>query len=363
MEVSVPRPSKTGIRGLYKNDETGRYELDVRFRGPSTGEPERYKETFAEGLSFAAAKERARALINGLLAGTFARDRAPSKRLRVALDEYLAWADTNRPASAKERRAHADALVESIGDLPLDAITPFHLERFKTERAKAGRANGTINRHLATLKHFVGLASAWEWIPRERGVALRAVKLTKEPPGRVRYLHGAEGSKLLDEAEPDLRTVIRFACLTGMRRAEMVTLRWSQVDLAARSIVLTKTKASRTRRIPINDDLAALLKRLDREDDPEAHVLRRQGKPWSQHTLSILFAKTTKAAGISNLHLHDLRHDFATRLCRSGTPINVVATLLGHATLTTTQRYAHVEDSTLRAAVASITGPTLSEVA
>lgn len=359
----MPKPNKTGIRGLYKNDETGRYHFDLRFVDPKTGEPDRYKETLAPGISLAAAKERARALVNALLTGTFERDRAPSKKLREAFDEYLKWADANRAASADDRRDHANAIVASVGDLALDAITPFHIERFKTERAKAGRAPGTINRHLATLKHFIGLASDWGWLPREKAAALRRVKLAKEPPGRVRYLSRDEEGKLLATAEPDLRTAIFVACLSGMRRAEMVSLRWSNVDLHARVIVLTKTKANRVRRIPINDALHAVLAPLREGAAPESHVLRRNGAPWSPHTLSILFAETARAAGITNLRLHDLRHDFATRLVRAGKPINVVATLLGHSTLTTTQRYAHVEDSTLRAAVASIASPTLPDAA
>jgi integrase len=357
LEVSVPRPSKTGIRGLYKNTATGRYHFDLRYRDPRTGAFLRHKENFGTGIQAMQAKERARALANALLSGTYEAARTPTRRLREAFDEYLKWADANRAASADDRRAHSNALVTSIGDMALDAITPFQVERFKTERANAGRAPGTINRHLATFKHFIGLASDWDWIPREKAAALRRVKLAKEPPGRVRYLSLDEEKKLLTTAEPDLRTVIFLACLTGMRRAEMVSLRWSQVDLHARVIVLTKTKANRVRRIPINDALHAMLEPLRACSTAEGHVLVRRGKPWSPHMLSILFAATTKTAGIANLHLHDLRHDFATRLVRAGKPINVVATLLGHSTLTTTQRYAHVEDSTLRAAVAAITSP------
>lgn len=353
----MPRANRTGVRGLYKNEGTGRYHFDLRFDDPKTGEPGRHKENFPPGISNAAAKERARTLVNALLTGSYEQNRAPSKKLRDAFDEYLRWADANRAASAGDRRNHASAIVASAGDPALDALTPFHLERFKTERVSAGRAPGTINRHLATFKHFIGLASDWGWIPREKAAALRRVKLAKEPPGRVRYLSRDEERKLLAAAEPDLRTVILVGCLSGMRRAEMVSLRWSQVDLHARVIVLTKTKANRVRRIPINDALHAVLAPLCEGAAPESAVLRRNGAPWSQHTLSILFARTAKAAGISDLHLHDLRHDFATRLVRAGKPINVVATLLGHSTLTTTQRYAHVEDSTLRAAVAAIASP------
>lgn len=353
----MPRANRVGVRGLYKNEETKRYHFDLRWRDAQTGEPRRHKENFPVGISAVAAKERARTLVHALLTGAFKRDRAPTKKLREAFDEYLSWATANRAASADDRRAHANALIVAIGDVPLDAITPLHLERFKTERMKAGRAPGTINRHLATFKHFIGFATDWGWLDREKAFALRRVKLAKEPPGRVRYLSVDEETKLFAAAEPDLRIVILVACLTGMRRAEMVSLRWSQVDVAGRTIVLTKTKANRVRRVPINDDLATILEPLRTGAAPESHVLRRFGKPWSPHTLSIVFARTAKAAGIANLHLHDLRHDFATRLVRRGTPINVVATLLGHATLTTTQRYAHVEDSTLRGAVAAITTP------
>ncbi|MBX3270880.1 MAG: hypothetical protein KF729_11510 [Sandaracinaceae bacterium] len=74
-------------------------------------------------MSAAAAKERARELVSALLTGTFERDRAPSKKLREAFDEYLKWADANRAASADDRRDHANAIVASVGDVALDAIT------------------------------------------------------------------------------------------------------------------------------------------------------------------------------------------------------------------------------------------------
>ncbi len=128
----MPKPNKNGVQGLYKNEKSGRYHFDLRFNDPKTGEPHRHKKNFPPGISHAAAKERARALVNALLTGTYERDRAPSKRLREAFDEYLAWADANRAASADDRRNHATAIIASVGDLALDAITPFHIERFKT---------------------------------------------------------------------------------------------------------------------------------------------------------------------------------------------------------------------------------------
>ncbi len=353
----MPRANRTGVRGLYKNDKTGRYHFDLRFNDAKSGKPDRYRESFGPGLSFAAAKERARTLTNALLTGSFEKHRAPSMKLRAAFDEYLAFAATSRPASIDDRRDHANALVDSLGDVELDSLTPYHLERFKTERMQAGRAPATVNRHLATFKHFVGLASDWGWIAGERADALRRVKLMKEPPGRVRYLAPDEKQKLLDAAEPDLRIVILTGLHSGMRREEMVSLRWSQVDLASRLLLLTKTKSNRVRGIPINDTLAAVLAPLQPGRRADHHVLRREGKPWSPNTLSSLFARTVRAAGIRDLRLHDLRHDFATQLISAGTPINVVAELLGHSTLTTTQRYAHVEPRTLRAAVDALVSP------
>ncbi|MBX3270881.1 MAG: tyrosine-type recombinase/integrase [Sandaracinaceae bacterium] len=133
------------------------------------------------------------------------------------------------------------------------------------------------------------------WIPRECGDA--APREAREGAAQPRSLPLARrGEEAPRRRRARLRTAIFVACLSEIRRAEMMSLRWSHVDLDARVIVLTKTKANRVRRIPINDALHAVLEPLREGAAPEAHVLHNKGAPWRRHALSILFAETARAA-------------------------------------------------------------------
>jgi integrase/recombinase XerD len=156
--------------------------------------------------------------------------------------------------------------------------------------------------------------------------------------------------------------------LSGMRLSEVACLRWSSVDLANRVITLTRTKSNRVRRIPIHDAFAALLGPAA-DADPATWVFRLPTLPTGakqrlraedvrrKHYVTKAFARAVTEAGIVDLHFHDLRHDFATRLRRSGAGIDAIAKLLGHSTLTMATRYAHLDDPTLRQAVRELVPP------
>lgn len=362
--------TKRGGSGV-RRDGNGRLVIDVRWRDPETGAWKRYRERAKVGATRAAAEERARVILNAALVGTFDPRRRPDaeRRLRASLDAYLDWLGTERPKSVRDRSLHANALVREIGDVGLEALTALHVERFKKLRRDAGAAPGTINRHLATLKHFARKAAEWGWMPADVASSVRTVHLLREPPGRVRYLDRAEETRLFEALPSELRAVALAADLSGMRRSEVVGLRWSSVDLAHRVITLVRTKSNRVRRIPVHDDLARLLEAQRRGEGPDAYVFAlpttpndsRRVKRSEDHRrreyVTKAFRRACETAKIDDLRFHDLRHDFATRLRRGGAGIDAIAKVLGHAQVTTATRYAHVEDATLRDAVRAMTPP------
>ncbi len=258
----MPRANRTGVRGLYR-DGRGRYRIDLRWRDPNTGAWKRHRELLPRDLPAPAAKRRAADMQAAALAGTFVPGREASRKLRSALDEYLSWLATQRPKAVADRTLHAKKLVASLGNVDLDKIQPFGVERFKSHRSAEGCAPGTVNRHLTTLKHFVRMAADWNWMSREAADAVRRVRPLREPAGRVRSLQGDEEARLLAELPDAVRAIAVTAMVSGMRRSEIVGLRWSNVDLASERITLIRTKSNRVRHIPIHPSLAALLRRQD----------------------------------------------------------------------------------------------------
>jgi integrase len=182
----------------------------------------------------------------------------------------------------------------------------------------------------------------------------------------VRYLTSDEETALLGALPPKVRDIVLAAALSGMRRSELVGLKWPQVDLATRWITLMRTKSNRVRRVPMNDALVTILGAIDRPKNGEGWVFRlpvraanavgvtRDDESRRRDYVSRTFKDAVRAAKIQDLRFHDLRHDFATRVRRSGAGIDVIAMLLGHSTLAMATRYAHIEDPLLRAAVKSV---------
>jgi len=143
--------------------------------------------------------------------------------------------------------------------------------------------------------------------------------------------------------------LIIAALNTGMRKTELLNLKWNQVDLRGRLINVIKTKSGKNREVPINDDLLAVLQALGKKDGRDYVFLGPGGKPMKSIRKS--FAGACRKAGIKELRFHDLRHTFGTRLIQNGTDIVTVQHLLGHHSVTVTQRYTHTNLSEKRQAV------------
>lgn len=369
----MARANRTGIRGLYKTAD-GRYRLDFRWKvGAVT---KRWGTKLPPGTTGAAARKRAQDVLAQIVAGTFDPDKPAPATLREALDAYLAWCDAHGLRSVRSRRSHAKAWCAFLGESrAVEELAAFDLERFKGDAKKRGRAAATINRHLATIKHFARWAARVGHLEPATAATLRSVPLLREPPGRVRFLAPDEERRLLEALdaklgtlEDELRPVVLAALLSGMRRSELVGLRWSAVDLGRRTLTLTRTKSNRVRRVPVNDALAALLETLPGPRTPDAYAFplalseRREGMRSTDEErrgdrVGRAFAELAADAKVSDFRFHDLRHDFATRVRRAGHGLDVVQKLLGHSTLAMASRYAHLEDPALHAAVAAITSP------
>jgi integrase len=163
---------------------------------------------------------------------------------------------------------------------------------------------------------------------------------------RRRRLDGDEERRLLDAAGPHLRAMIEAALETGCRKGELLSLQWAEVSLAHGVIVLPaeKTKTAETRTIPVTSRLDAILKMRQTAPDgkdhkPTAYVF---GNEVGEEVKSIKTAwrLTCRRAGIANLHFHDLRREFGSRLLETpGTSLHEVQSWLGHATAVQTSTY------------------------
>lgn len=180
------------------------------------------------------------------------------------------------------------------------------------------------------------------------------VEYFDEGEGITRVLTSAEEERLLSSSPPLLASIIIIALHSGMRKMEILSLKWDYVDLEKNLIVLpqTNTKAKKTRVIPINSIVRTELLELKIKTQGSSYVFpsdeaKKGHLSWITHS----FGSSCKRANIENLRFHDLRHTCATRMLEAGADIVSVSKILGHSDINLTiKRYIHPEEA-LKSAV------------
>jgi integrase len=228
-----------------------------------------------------------------------------------------------------------------------------HLKE-KITKNKTIRKDSTINREMSCLRHIFRKAVEWDMVERspfERGKSL----MLKENNKRFRFLTEEEIPKLLAECPKHLRNVVECALNTGMRKGEILNLKWDQIRNGF--IYLDKTKTNEARQIPVNDDLKVLFKKIRLEQHFKSeYVFTYQGERFDFVKTS--FNAALKRAGITDFRFHDLRHTFASHLLMKGGTLKDVQEILGHTTMTMTLRYAHLTQEHKKQAVNLLNGLT-----
>ncbi len=247
-----------------------------------------------------------------------------------------------------------DEYRTAFGGRRLAEISYLDLETYRNRRkatpTRAGkpRTDATVNREMSTLRHMLNKAVEWgmlEASPFNKGSRL----MLKENNHRLRFLTEAEIDALLKACSPHLTPIVETALLTGMRRGEMLSLKWEQIRNGF--IYLTETKSGKDRQIPINDRLQDVLREVRRGNQLKSEFVfcDSQGKRFYEVKRS--FHGACRRAGIEAFRFHDLRHTFASRLVMRGASLKAVQELLGHADLKMTMRYAHLSQEHLRDSV------------
>lgn len=227
----------------------------------------------------------------------------------------------------------------------LSAIRRVDVQRYVTKRSGDVSAHST-QKELNVLKHLLNLAVEWEIIPFNPS---QGVKSPKVPAGRMRYLQPTELRVLLDACPEWLRPIAALAVSTGMRRGEILGLRWLDVDTTHNRVMLPQTKNGDGRIVYLNKSAQAVIESLllDAETRPTDKLFRGV----TPEQVSVTFKRVCTAIEISDFRFHDLRHTAASWLRMQGADIHTVAQLLGHKDLRMAARYQHLSPTFLAEAV------------
>lgn len=227
----------------------------------------------------------------------------------------------------------------------LAAIRRLDIQRYVTARSARVSAH-SVQKELNILKHLLRLAVEWEIIPFQPS---QGVKSPKVPAGRVRYLQPAELRAVIQAGPAWLGPIVAIAASTGMRRSEVLGLRWLDLDLLHDRIMLSQTKNGESRVVYLNKAAQAAIGSLSFDTDT-----KQTDKLFPQVTgdqVSAAFRRACKAVNIIDFRFHDLRHTAASWLRMQGADIHTVAQLLGHKDLRMAARYQHLSPAFLADAV------------
>ena len=337
---------------VYQTD-SNKWYINLMIRG------QRYHRAVPEATSKKDA-EKAEIIIKAqLLQGKYSLvegiGEMPFPKLNETYKEYIMSAKKGW----KEEQSKIRKLSAFFGKYKLKEITPDLISRYRSERQRMPKKNGkplsgaTINREVSILSKMLSIALENGWILSN---PCRAVKKLKEETKLERYLQSDEEERLLNNcvgSQTYMKPILICALHTGMRRGEILNLKWVHVNLQEGFITVTMTKSGKNRNIPISPALTEHLKELCNNKQSE-YVFTNPITQQPYKDIKKSFLTLCSKSGIDKLRFHDLRHTAATRMVAMGVELIIVQDILGHSQITTTMRYAHPVPERKRMAIEAL---------
>jgi len=232
----------------------------------------------------------------------------------------------------------------------LSMITPELIERYKAARKDAGANPATINRELACLKTIFNVAILWGKLDSSPAKQIRRFPVNNI---REKILGDEDMRRLVEAAEPRIKPVLIIALSTGMRRNEILGLKWQNVHFEGKYIFIEYSKSGKTRQIPMNDLIFETLKNIPRVSEFVFYNTKKN-KNVSLFAVRDAFLRACEKAKIKGLRFHDLRHCAASAMVRKGIDLVTVSKILGHSSIIMTMRYAHPTPENMKLAINSL---------
>ncbi len=269
-----------------------------------------------------------------------------------------------RPSTLKSYRVFflEKHLIPKFGNLKINAITKKEIEMFHSSFSETPRMG---NRLLEILRVMFNNAVSWEILEKNPTQGIKKFPEHK----RERYLSEDEISRLTKvlDAEPNQMSanIIRLILLTGSRKGEVLSARWQDFEGEVWAKPAFLTKQNKISRIPLSQEAVDILQKMktkivsekklatftdNRIVSTEQYLFYNTQTKTHQKDIKRFWLEVCKKAKIKDATIHDLRHTFASVLVSNGVGLEVIGKLVGHSNIRTTQRYAHLANSSLKQA-------------
>ncbi len=251
--------------------------------------------------------------------------------------------------SCETDKYHIARLISFFNGKILSSITPDLIERYKSKR-KQEVSGATVNRELACLKNMFSKAIVWG---KAYNNPVKKIEFYKENNIKDRVLTNEEIKRLMETASHSesayLKLFLIIALNTGMRRSEILSLKWENVNFAKRFVLIEDSKSGRSRKVPMNEIVIGSLKKVDKIDK---YVFFNAQTKTRIKEIKTSFITACRRAKIKGVNIHALRHTSATKMINdAGVDIVTAGKILGHSSIKMTLRYCHPSEETMHRAV------------
>ena len=339
------------------------YYMDFHYTDPLTGERRREYRSCRTTVKREAREREAlrRAELEGRLgapgvtsSGATSSAVSPGIALSAAIERT--WVEQwSTQADGLKPYNRLNSVLDSLGDRPIAQVDHRFLQQIKTHLTRQGKQAATINRYLAALRTVLLRAS------RVWGLSIQvpAFELAKEHNGRLKVVSPEEEATLikwcLSKDLPRYADLFVFLVDTGVRLGEALAVEYGQnLDLEESVIHLyaDQTKSAKPRSIPMTSRVARICRSYCVHGSYESCV-RGRLFPFTVDQVQGVWRRFRRDLGITEKGyvIHALRHTCASRLVQRGVDLYTVSAILGHASINVTQRYAHLAQSGLKAAM------------
>ena len=261
---------------------------------------------------------------------------AERTQFKDILQQYLVKVIPNMRSNKEEAIRVKRLMKHPIAQYNMAELSPKHVADYRDERLKVIKPN-TVIRELAVLSSIINHARR-EWSLNITN-PVSMIKKPSSPQGRDRILNDEELGRLLIQLEkisPWYKPLVEFALETAMRRGELMSLLWVNVNFDKSVAFLPLTKNGDSRYVPLSTKAIKILKLLPRDIDGRVF-------PLNKSSVSVFFLRAARRAKVNDIHFHDLRHMALTNLSVKFTNILELASISGHRELKMLQRYVHIK--------------------
>ncbi len=346
----------------YRDTTIIGFSLECRARGGKTyylryfdknGRQRQFKIGGVNDITFDQARKKAKTLrADAVLGG----DPMARKNELKAVGTYEALAKLHSEEAKRTQRSWwstegiiKNKLVPEFGKMRVDEIAPQDIAKWLAGLAETGLKPATVDKYRVTLGRSYSLGQKFG-VPGTEKNPVRSVARKPYDNARQRYLTAEEAKALKLACELSrnkaLVHIVGLLILTGARKRELLDAKWEHFDLNQRLWFIPVTKNGKSRHVPLSQPAIDIIKKLPRKNGcPWLLPNPATSKPWV--SIKNSWMKSVERCGLKGLRLHDLRHASASFFLCAGIDLYSVGKVLGHRDHKSTQRYAHIMNSTL----------------